>query len=981
MITGKRKLCYTEASDFTEIQGVGNDPIYKRYNSVYSVVRQYIDEPYRSFLAEPEYSIEDDQVFWYVEDWGKSICPVRMKDLTGSELQHCQQLLDATVFHYQQVADELKGENQRILKSAIKFINEDFVYLFDNYVVLSIWGMKPDSVQHVGGGTIIHEVDLSKSHKVTFDTGEHGVLANKLEGSVRRKEGVTLSSIDLPKVNAKEGYEFIGWEPSPLGAKVEKELSFKARYKHVDNPITKPVPRVDIDDVEEVIPKMCHVRFIGNQLCTLIGVCEFDVNKGTILSTEQIPEVQVNEHALFKCWSSNVFVPIYEDKDFYAECTEQEPEYVNVEFCTNDNGTITGESTYRLPVGTILLKNQIPSVKPKSGYKFVGWDNSSLESPLTNDTIFNAVYEKKKPWWKVLWLWLTGKGCLKWLLFFSLLLLLLFLLNKCCNSCTHPLDPNDTTNGPAVIDTIDNRFHDNPGNAPGDAIGDVPSTPIDEPDLGEGIDPGNGDGDYHAGVIEQDPSITPIDNPDDPEGPQIMPNVINVFFTKDNANLNAFAKDFRDIYHDTQKYLLDYDDFVKRVSIVMPAEERISVKKKVESILGKKYDFIIVDELAIQQNKELKNAGTGGDLSNAGWHLRAVRAPQAWQHNPGDVNVTVAVVDDGFDTSHDMFKEKIVEPYNVFTKSAKLTRGSGHGTHTAGLAVGYARQDGKAAGIAPMCRLMPVQVFDGEKSTLSAEISGIAYAIHKGADVINISMGCSYEKYRSMPESEQEKISRQKGKNEEFVWRRIFSMAKEKNVIIVFSAGNDNVVSYLNPQNRPDSIISVTAVDRQLNKSIFIPSTGSGSNFGTGSTIAAPGSEIYSSIPVNSYQMMQGTSMAAPIVSGACALLKSVKRDLTAAEAIEILKKSGKTLGNRKLGPFLQVDRAVVYLKTGRLPVEDNPEEGGSNEKPGEGQGDDNSSRESKDYSDIFRQIAEHQKAIIGLIEQLPPEERSKVKR
>ena len=40
---GKRKLCYTEVTDFTDFQGIGRDPLYKRFNSVYSVVEKHID--------------------------------------------------------------------------------------------------------------------------------------------------------------------------------------------------------------------------------------------------------------------------------------------------------------------------------------------------------------------------------------------------------------------------------------------------------------------------------------------------------------------------------------------------------------------------------------------------------------------------------------------------------------------------------------------------------------------------------------------------------------------------------------------------------------------------------------------------------------------------------------------------------------------------------------------------------------------------
>lgn len=56
---GKRKLCYTEVTDFTDFQGIGRDPLYKRFDSVYSVVEKNVEPQYRDFLAHPIYSDED----------------------------------------------------------------------------------------------------------------------------------------------------------------------------------------------------------------------------------------------------------------------------------------------------------------------------------------------------------------------------------------------------------------------------------------------------------------------------------------------------------------------------------------------------------------------------------------------------------------------------------------------------------------------------------------------------------------------------------------------------------------------------------------------------------------------------------------------------------------------------------------------------------------------------------------------------------
>ena len=52
---GKRKLCYTDVVDYTDFQGIGRDPLYMRYDSVYSVVKTAVPPEYRHFLAVPQY--------------------------------------------------------------------------------------------------------------------------------------------------------------------------------------------------------------------------------------------------------------------------------------------------------------------------------------------------------------------------------------------------------------------------------------------------------------------------------------------------------------------------------------------------------------------------------------------------------------------------------------------------------------------------------------------------------------------------------------------------------------------------------------------------------------------------------------------------------------------------------------------------------------------------------------------------------------
>ena len=187
MIAGKRKICYIEVSDFTNIQVVGNNSIYKRYDSVYAIIKKYINNEYWDFLAEPEYSEGEDKIYWYVDEWDSSIQPNKLNILDSNSRLIFEEKLNEVVNHYKFVCSSLLGNERKILESAIKFIDKNFVYCIGNKVLLAVWGMEPDEFRHNPSGTVMHELDLTDSYNIHFNPGEHGSLPNKLEERVRRK--------------------------------------------------------------------------------------------------------------------------------------------------------------------------------------------------------------------------------------------------------------------------------------------------------------------------------------------------------------------------------------------------------------------------------------------------------------------------------------------------------------------------------------------------------------------------------------------------------------------------------------------------------------------------------------------------------------------------------------------------------------------------------------------------------------------------
>ena len=227
---GKQKLCFTEVSDFTDFQGIGHDPLYKRFDSVQSVVKKVVAPEYQHFLATPQYIEEDDQICWHINEWKES--PQKLVDLTGDERAKYESIKDNTIKAYRTAAQDCNGEDLMIMAGAIRYLHDECIYCCDDKVFLVAWGMTPDTHQHKVIGSVIHEVDMLKKYKITFDANANGALVCKLDKTMTRPEGFVLSAKDLPQVSANEGWIFEGWTPSPIGVTVNSDLNFVATYKH-----------------------------------------------------------------------------------------------------------------------------------------------------------------------------------------------------------------------------------------------------------------------------------------------------------------------------------------------------------------------------------------------------------------------------------------------------------------------------------------------------------------------------------------------------------------------------------------------------------------------------------------------------------------------------------------------------------------------------------------------------------------------------
>ena len=274
------------------------------------------------------------------------------------------------------------------------------------------------------------------------------------------------------------------------------------------------------------------------------------------------------------------------------------------------------------------------------------------------------------------------------------------------------------------------------------------------------------------------------------------------------------------------------------------------------------------------------------------WGLRQIEAPAAWDLSTGSDAITVAVVDSGVDYNHpdllpnrwtnaaeaagapgvdDDANGRIDDLYgwDFHGHDASPLDEEGHGTHVAGTIGARGNNSTGVAGVSWQVKLMALRAGDAEVTTAAID-GAFRYACAKGARVVNGSFGAEG------PGSYSQTIHD--------------AIAACPNTLFVFSAGNggldgigdDSDAARVYPcTDTSDNVVCVAA-------STPLDELASFSNFGQSVDLAAPGEDIDSTFPTTiapfDYATGSGTSMAAPHVSGAAAVVAAHRPALSVAE-------------------------------------------------------------------------------------------------
>ncbi len=423
----KKALCSTPLKNFCEIQGIGNDPMYMRPGSVQSIIGRYIPKDMQDFLAVPEYSAEDDAIVWFAPNWIDT--PRRITDLYGEEKEKYYRIYRDTLNVYNDVKRKLHGESLGILDSALKFVNENFLFCYDNKVVLVAWGMNLRDSVYDAKGSIVFNFSQTKGYTIIFDPGEGAELANPNDRIIRRKEKAELVTADVPRLICKPGFHFIDWKPQVQGTIVTSDIVFHAQYQK--DPQTSSVAEEPVVSNVQDLSVMHTIRFVTDGSCQLDGMEQLQVEDGYELTESDFPEMIPLEGFCDPYWNPAYIGSVHSDLTFKAKASRKS---CTVTFLPGKYGELKGVSTFAVPCGTRIKQEQIPQVVSFSGYTFAGWDNTPLNYNVANDSSFQAQY-RQIPWLTRFWMWFTNFGCLKWLLLLLALLLLTWLVSWLFRGC------------------------------------------------------------------------------------------------------------------------------------------------------------------------------------------------------------------------------------------------------------------------------------------------------------------------------------------------------------------------------------------------------------------------------------------------------------------------------------------------------------------------------------------------------------------
>jgi flagellin-like hook-associated protein FlgL len=277
----------------------------------------------------------------------------------------------------------------------------------------------------------------------------------------------------------------------------------------------------------------------------------------------------------------------------------------------------------------------------------------------------------------------------------------------------------------------------------------------------------------------------------------------------------------------------------------------------------------------------------------------------AYGTNASGNGVVVAVIDSGVDLDHGQLTANLLAGTDIADGDGDANDDNavagGHGTHVAGI-IAAANDGSGMQGVAFQADILPVKVMTtaGNGALSTADVTAaINYAVANGADIINLSLG---------------------GTSPDAAQNAAIAAAVNAGVIVIASTGNSNLTDPAWPAqfaSDPDAEGTMLAVAAN-NYFDTIASFSNDAGVSREHAVSAYGVDILSTYNNGGYAIMSGTSMSAPMVSGAAAVLSSLFPNLTGQEVVNLLKTTARDVG--AVGADSVFGYGIIDLRRATLP-------------------------------------------------------------
>ncbi|WP_017813580.1 MULTISPECIES: S8 family peptidase [Paenibacillus] len=337
----------------------------------------------------------------------------------------------------------------------------------------------------------------------------------------------------------------------------------------------------------------------------------------------------------------------------------------------------------------------------------------------------------------------------------------------------------------------------------------------------------------------------------------------------------------------TQRYLVAYSGEAGKQAISQLADTDVTMLDQLQmaavDLTASQKDQLIHQNgiTSIQPNEVYASAAqafaptvkaiTVKPNEQASWGYGMIDAQIPLQAGYTGKGIKVAILDTGISAHPEL---KIAGGASVVNYTSSYADDNGHGTFIAGV-IGAQDNGSGLIGEAPDAQIYGVKILDSKGNGSTEDLAkGINWAIQNHMDIVNMSIAFP----QNSPAVEQ-----------------MIATADAKGILLIAAAGNKgtadattDTIEY--PAKNADQVIAVTAVDDTLQRATFSAS-------GPEADVAAPGVSIVSTASNGKYELRNGTSVAAPFVTGMAAVLKQAHPELTNAQLREAIEKSSIDLG------------------------------------------------------------------------------------